>query len=279
MPQAALRRKLIAATHSQRHWYFPTQAGNLQSLSTDCRNCQNRRNCQNCCERTKLANRPILAITNLQLSLSLPFYENHCLGLRVRNFSRQLFVVSGGTDGRQAAPASARRFGRRVDNLPGLLPDDAAAGIPVRTRTGDAFAASRASYYLSGVIGSRTGGDWLEHAPGTPCFHRLSGIERFLGAHHADWIAVLSALHRWATFASLVCPRISCAWRRGRRTESRSAVPALCSFESRFADCAGVVSVRDRASRQPARADCILGHGLRTASCLMRRCSAAGPQL
>src|SRR5260370_7632909 len=108
MPQAALRRKLIAATHSQRHWYFPTQAGNLQSLSTDCRNCQNRRNCQNCCERPKLANRPILAITNLQLSLSLPFYENHCLVLRVRHFSLQLFVVSGGTDRPQPTPPPPR---------------------------------------------------------------------------------------------------------------------------------------------------------------------------
>ncbi len=31
MPQEVQRRKFIAHTYNQRHWYFPTHAGNLQS--------------------------------------------------------------------------------------------------------------------------------------------------------------------------------------------------------------------------------------------------------
>src|SRR5260370_1719235 len=54
MPEEVRRRKLIAHTHNQRKWYFPTHAGNLESLNADCQNCQNRRNCQNCRMRENL---------------------------------------------------------------------------------------------------------------------------------------------------------------------------------------------------------------------------------
>ncbi len=73
------------------------------------------------------------------------FYDTHRPGLRIRDLPWQLFAVFGGTDGGKAARAAAGGLLRRLDHLPGVLPDCAPAGISVGALAGDVSACARAS--------------------------------------------------------------------------------------------------------------------------------------